>query len=55
MFQTLKHFFGIEPKEKTATISSNNFLYSPDGEFVASYSRRRDAIRGARRRGFKVA
>lgn len=53
MFSTLKHFFfGDEPKAK---ITPDNRLFSPDGEFIAQYTRRRDAIRGAERRGFTVA
>lgn len=71
MFTGLKTFFGITaptpqpslsftttaPKEKNmfARIDADNNLYSPTGEFIGSYSRRRDAVRGAKRRGFALA
>lgn len=38
-----------------AVIDQDNNLFDPTGSFVASYSRRRDALRGAKRRGFEVA
>lgn len=38
-----------------AHIDENNNLFSPTGQLIGQYSRRRDAIRGAKRRGFEVA
>lgn len=65
MFNTLKTFFfgeaTIQPQttqeKKTmfARIDADNNLFSPTGTFIGTYSRRRDAVRGATRRGFKVA
>lgn len=39
----------------SAFIDSDNNLFSPTGEHVGSYSRRRDAVRGAKRRGWELA
>ena len=64
---SIKSFFGFgqQPtleltnikKEKNmfARITEDNRLFSPTGEFIGTYSRRRDAVRGANRRGFKLA
>lgn len=50
MFGRIKTLFtGHEPK---AFIDRDGNLFAPSGEFVGSYSRTRDAIRGAKRRGF---
>ena len=43
------------PADNLAVVSPENALYSPEGEFIRVYSRRRDAIRGAKRRGWEVA
>jgi len=62
----IKSFFGFgqqpalaftQEKEKNmfARITDNNELYSHTGELVGKYSRRRDAIRGAKRRGLELA
>jgi len=62
----IKQFFGFgeqsplgltTTKEKNmfARITEDNRLFSPTGELVGTYSRRRDAVRGANRRGFKLA
>ena len=42
------------PANNKAVVSFRT-LYSPEGEFIHVYSRRRDAIRGAKRRGWEVA
>ena len=50
-------FFRREPEfvETTkATIDDNNRLFSPTGQLIGQYGRRRDAVRGAKRRGFEV-
>lgn len=44
-----------EPNRMFARIDDSNNLFSPQGELITTYSRRRDAIRGAKRRGFKIA
>lgn len=42
-------------ESEMARIDDDNNLFGPMGEFIASYSRRRDAVRGAKRRGLAVA
>jgi len=44
----------IVPAPTTAFVNDDNMLFSPTGEFVQKYTRKRDAIRGARRRGWEV-
>lgn len=39
----------------TAHVDADGNLFAPTGEFIGSYSRRRDAFRAAKRRGFEVA
>lgn len=51
-------FFKREPEFVDTTkahIDSDNRLFSPTGQLIGSYSRYRDAVRGAKRRGFEVA
>lgn len=70
MFNTFKQFFGTTAKaefvqdiSKTgqkimttfARIDNDNNLFGPNGQFIGTYSRRRDAIRGAKRRGLTLA
>ena len=63
MIQAIRSFFtkqlGI-PKETRredmkAFIDEANNLFASNGLFIGSYSRRRDAVRGAKRRGMIVA
>lgn len=37
-----------------ASVDETGKLFSPTGQFVHQYSRKRDAIRGAKRRGWEV-
>lgn len=42
------------PAPTKAFIDEDNNLFSPTGQLVGSYTRKRDAVRGAKRRGFEV-
>lgn len=48
----------IDGEDKMPFIKENNGrfeLFGMDGDFIQSYARRRDAVRGGERRGLKVA
>lgn len=44
----------ITPAPTAAFVDDEGKLFSPTGEFVHKYARPRDAIRGAKRRGWEV-
>ncbi len=58
---SFRHVFGVDyilnekaGENNMARIDNDGNLFI-NGKFVGSYSRRRDAVRGAKRRGFSVA
>lgn len=42
------------PTPTAAFVNDDNMLFDPYGNFVNKYSRKRDAVRGAKRRGWEV-
>lgn len=54
LLNTFREFF-TPTNPTTAFIDNENRLFAPTGEFVHQYARRRDAVRGATRRGFALA
>ena len=55
MLQLLNTIREIFVPNSKAHVDEDGNLFSPTGQFIATYSRRRDAVRGAKRRGFEVA
>lgn len=44
----------ITPTPTSAFVSEDGRLFSPTGQLIHKYARKRDAIRGAKRRGWEV-
>ena len=62
MFTTVKNwFFGVTPTNKETTVKASvittpngAMLINSNGDVLGTYSRRRDAVRGAARKGILV-
>jgi hypothetical protein len=58
MFAFIKNLFSTEPTPMVAFIEQSPLgfnLVTRSGDTVGTYTRRRDAVRGAKRRGLAVA
>lgn len=51
-FRTMMEY--ITPTSTSAFVSEDGRLFSPTGQLIHKYARKRDAIRGAKRRGWEV-
>lgn len=55
LIRTMMEFIAPVTPPTTAFVDESGKLFSPTGEFVHKYARKRDALRGAKRRGWEVS